>query len=438
VKPFSLLVIASFGGGAFLFHPLGAVIYKAIIIGLCCATLFFVRHVRLNRENAVMSILLAFNMFYFFIISLSYSGSIIDAVLIIQPYIILFILFLAFAQVDFSGLRIDKISDLVAFLIILQFIMAIIKFSILGRVDEGFLIGTMSHNAGQLSFLFPAIFIPVVIFLFRKKIVLASIFVIVLFLFSILNEKRSIIYLGPIILSFSVFAVSSHRLSLKSAFAAIIFLIAAGWMALKFSSVIPSLSGSEGNIDADQGLEYLITYAIEYVFADYGGALQAAEELAAIDGNVQLGRFTLWFRILEVFQREDVFTIFFGYGGGFITPSAWVNSDDIMFDKLGFRGAVSGAGLSLLEGGLFGLLLNALLFLTLFYEINKNFKVIRSPECMRLNRILLVIFFVFLYDYLFYSIVLFRTQPMPVLFIGAYFAACFIRRYEIAKMNLSI
>lgn len=432
---YSILILA-FSGGVFLWSPAGAIIYKISIL-LVCAMAFLVRpNYRFPKKFLPMMAVLLLNFLYSFLGGGLASGDMLGALFVSQFYFILFILFVVIAGIDVNFRETKRLKFFLVSLIVVQFVFAVIKWFILGKIDEGFLIGTMSHNAGQLSFLFPAVFIPIVFFIYyNKNPVVGLLLVGVLFVFSVLNEKRSIVFLGPLICLASYFSISENKISfrggLNTLFLGVVFVGAS----LVFSSFIPSLSGAEGNIKADGRLDYLFTYASEYLFADYGGALQGAEEVAAFNDNVQLGRMILWLAILDKLANADILTLLFGHGAGYITPSSWVNSADVMFDRLGYRGAVSGAGIALVEGGLVGFFLNISIFFVFYFEVFVNSRRLINPQLRALNRIVFVASLVFLYDYFLYSIVLFRTFPMPVIFLFSYFSLVVMKRYDYTSIK---
>jgi hypothetical protein len=183
-------------------------------------------------------------------------------------------------------------------------------------------------------------------------------------------------------------------------------------------SVIPSLNSSSdygGAVD----ILFSIEYAVDYLTMDYGDYLQGSYQSAMYDENVQVGRITLILSIVEWLNASSWSTQLFGVGFGAATPSEWLGGQgDPLFGILGTRGAISGAGLALVETGILGLGLFIYFFFNLRREIKIQIKNSDALNAVRWYKTVLVIFYVFLFDFFFYSTSLFRTMPMPILFFA--------------------
>jgi hypothetical protein len=422
------MVITSFTGALYQFIPAGPVIQKLIF--LSCVLLLLSRHefmLRLSQgEKFYLVLLTSFAIFTIFS-SLFLWGSLPSAALVFQKY--LFLTFFFVGAHYFVGFCLTssqkKMASLVTFIIGIQIVFVMAKVSILGRIDEGFLIGSMHNDAGQLGFLFPAIFIPIICYLLLdRRPIICLITVLALLTFGVLNEKRSIVYIGGIIalISLWVFSKSKAVKSRKSRFS---FKMAASVAVLLVISVgaksIGSLSGAEsvGSIDADNRVEYLMAYAIEYLTMDYGGSLQGDENLASVDQNVQVGRLIVAAFSAELIANRDLSNMIFGDGAGYVTPSSRLGATDILFDRYGFRGAISTTLELALEMGVVGLLFLTVLIGRPIRQLCRSWRDISASGDENLRRtwwLLFIVFCVFLFDILFYSNILFSTLPLPFLF----------------------
>ena len=431
---FWVFLLLAFTGALFMYIPGGLALQKLLICALA-GFCILKRNGKLYVPSWLrpyLYILVALVCFSF-LSAYNYFGSVAAAILVSQKYILLLVSFFIagyFAQDVLLTGNLRKIRKAVLFLTISQLCFVLLKFSILGRIDEGFLIGSMHHNAGQLGFLFPALMLPVVVFLFGSgKITPTTILLLTaLFLFSLLNEKRAIFYLGGPILIFS-FVVCQQRLlsvALVTRLASMIILVTL--LISVFAPQIDSLSGREANGRIDgKGLVYLANYAREYLTMDYGGPLQAEEAMAAQDTRVQVGRFIVIARGFDFMLESQPSNLWIGHGLGFITASKYLNAPDIMFKELGFRGAINGAILMFIEGGIVGVsLMSMLLFGPLIRLIwawrnAKHFGEL-AVECRKWTAICLSLLGICMFDFFLYSNILFTTLPMPLLFFFILFA----------------
>mgnify|MGYP001316857025 CR=1 FL=1 len=266
---------------------------------------------------------------------------------------------------------------------------------ILHGIDEGFLIGFLSMNAGQLGFLFPSLMLIFIFELFKDNKT-RILFFILLFLFAIINEKRSIIFFFPIIL---IYYQGFRILNLNKFIPAIALYCLALFL-------IPSLNPDNkafGTID----IFYPFQYALEYLTATYDGGLQGNKLEAITNTGSQYGRFALLQSIIDF--ASNYFTqsnILFGHGMGTFTLSASAETyfDDTMFKLLGFRGTLSTALIIFLDSGFIAL---TFFILFLFRYLIFLFRDIK------LNHMILLIVF---YDIFFYSDAFLKILPISIYF----------------------
>ena len=136
-------------------------------------------------------------------------------------------------------------------------------------------------------------------------------------------------------------------------------------------------------------------------------------------------------RSWELFLSSDFTTQLLGGGFGSYSYNEWTFSNqDRFFEENLFRGAFSGLLIILLEVGYVGLIFHLLIFYSLIKKIRFNTKNIRTDSYKRWSRICYVFLFIFAYDFFFYSTVLFRTLPMPFIFILIYMSLVYVLHLE--------
>jgi hypothetical protein len=181
---------------------------------------------------------------------------------------------------------------------------------------------------------------------------------------------------------------------------------------------IPSLNPEE-SYGGSVSVPYAIKYSFEYLTMDFGGSLQGSYKAAAEDPGIQVGRIRLWLSIIDWLRSADTWTMLFGKGYGAATPSIWLQEkSDLLFNIIGTRGAICGAGLALIETGLIGFLVIGYWFVHIFIQIVCAFRQASSFVAQRWFKTLFIIHCVFCFDFFFYSIVLLRTLPMPLIFFS--------------------
>ncbi len=421
-------IFISFFGVVFALLPAGALIQKFVFATLLLYVLVqqnFKIHFPKGVKPYFFSLILLSS--YSFLSSYWLHESLVVAFLVAQKYLFLILCLIVACQICYA-LSVQRnqifLKRIVIFLISTQVFFVIVKFLILGKIDEGFLIGSMHHNAGQLGFLFPALMLPVIFFLFYpERFLLTLALVLLLLAFGVLNEKRSVFYLGlPIILG-CLYALRSRNIKLSDTLKLFVILSFSLGLLAFFSNKIGSLSGTEGavKIVSENRIGFLFSYAIEYLTMDYDGILQGSESLAVFDTNVQVGRFIVWVKGLDLMFSSHILNQLFGYGFGYITPSEYINEADTMFSKLGFRGAISSALEIYIEAGVVGLTILSYLFLSPFVHLLSKRsalkkKIGKDSLEYKTTSLLIIGLFVFAFDFYFYSNILFSTLPLPLLF----------------------
>jgi hypothetical protein len=277
----------------------------------------------------------------------------------------------------------------------------------------------MSNTAGQLGFLFPAIAVPLTFYFMKdKSVYLLWLLVISLLAFGIINEKRATIFILPLLIYFCLLVNNESTNITRSLIAknlVIGFLILI--ISVTFGAIfIPSLNPSEsyyGSVD----FLHIVRYAFDYLTMDYGTQLQGQYKDAFDDKSIQVGRLTLLMYLSDWLSNASLQVKLFGVGFGIATSNQWsVGPSDPLFNFIGARGAISGAGLTLIETGIIGLLIFIFFFTNIFLKIKQLLRHEVNPNTRRWYRTVELLFWVFLFDFFFYSTILFRTMPLPIIF----------------------
>lgn len=423
---------AAFSGALFALIPAGGAVQKALCLGLAILVMLAGLAYPWPRRSVsliwVMPVLVAFG----FLSALSHSSSLLYALAAAQSLVIGVVVYLACLMLTLDARTLAALKRTFLALCVIQIVFAFLKLVTHG-IDEKVLIGTMSHAAGQLGFLFPAIAAPLTIFLLRDRPSRMYLMLAGLLVFGVINEKRSVVFLLPIVILAAVWlnAPQSHdirgRARRNSWIPAALIGCAGSAIGLMAMPSLNPDAGYSGSFDP----MFAINYAITYLTMDYGGPLQASYEEALRDVNVQVGRFVLAAEIVRWLQEADTMTLLVGLGFGTVTPSEWLGTEgDRLFDVLGTRGAISGAGLAVLETGLLGLALYVMLFAGAVQAAWAERRRARTRLARNWFGTVLVLIGVFAYDFFFYSLVLLRTLPMPFIFFGVLASIPLVARWD--------
>ena len=417
-----VLLIVAFGGIIFEVIPMGTIIQKGLLFFLLLASLVFRGEIKISRLP--FKILFPYLLYLFYSALSAWAASRFDYItftalvaLSIGP---LFFLYVSGEAINRYSLK--KMRAIALTICIIQITFSIYKLLTHG-IDEKNMIGTMSNSAGQLGFLFPALGIPILIFLMKNKSrIIMWLLLVGMFGFGIINEKRSCIFLLPLIGLLSIKAnenikTQSKRLEYFIKYAGITIFFCA--MALLGLSSIPSLNPESkygGSID----ITYALNYITEYLTMNYGDSLQGSYENAVTDKGIQVGRWTLFSSIIQWLLKSDLSVKLFGVGTGNATASLWRENDtDALFTTIGTRGAISGFGLTLIETGIIGALIMIYFFYNLRKMIHDSARISKDLFYTRWLKTVNILVYVFIYDYFFYSTILLRTLPVPILFFSA-------------------
>jgi hypothetical protein len=288
----------------------------------------------------------------------------------------------------FEKIPSDRFTKVFMNLIKLSLIGTLLKLVIFG-IDESYLVGLMTMTAGELGLMFPGFMIVFYLHMYKGQ-KSSNWLLLYLFLFAIINEKRSIVFVFPVL--FMILG----EIKLKHALLFVAFLYP---LAI---SLIPSLNKEEkvfGSVD----LIYPFSYAIDYVMADYGAGLQGSKEEAYKDKNVQMGRVTLMLKLRKEYEQMDVQKALFGAGIGRYTNkyNSSKGIEDNLFKDYGYRGNLSSFLQLTLESGILSFVL---IFLFIYKQLRYYLK----------GRVFYAILFLYVYDMFFYGQTALKILPISI------------------------
>lgn len=410
------LIIVACSGAAFALLPYGDVIQKLAIVSIAMISILSLGRTTFPKR----AISLIWPFLAYLIVALisgfATSGSILYTIIAANYLLIGLLLYIWAIYFHVNSKNIERIKAVLYIITFAQFLFSIIKFFTYG-IDEKYLIGTMSHSAGQLGFLFPAVIVPIIVFLSKKKNYFSTYMLIgAMFIFGIINEKRAIVYLLPLIVIASLLINQEFSKSiLRRAFVGLMLTVPASLIGIY---AIPSLN-IENQYGGEISAEHAFNYALDYLTMDYGDSLQGEYDKASSNTGIQVGRITLWASIYDWIRSTDGWTLLFGIGFGSVTPSMWLHdTGDLLFSTIKTRGAISGAGVSIIETGLIGFSLVTYFFIHIFIRIISAHKNSRTRRIKIWFSTLFIIHTIFCFDFFLYSTVLLRVLPMPLIFFS--------------------
>jgi hypothetical protein len=277
------------------------------------------------------------------------------------------------------------LTRLVLIIFAIQIPIAAFKFWTIGS-NEKIWIGTFHQSAGQLGLLMP---MAAVAFLWayvlkRKHLLISCILITCFALVSVVNEKRSVIIILPLLMFFMLGAdIFSHQISLikqpvrwylkpSGIIRLLMILIASvGIVTLCALKTIPSFNIHTRDYD---GLptRTVTAYIVEYLTRDYTSDMNFSKNPNVHENrNIQMGRLRLWQAGCEQCLRMPIQQCLLGSGGGALLehPRLTGKPDDFMYKKLQLRGPVSTGLRQFFEFGAAGFLLMILWFLQISWGL---------------------------------------------------------------------
>jgi hypothetical protein len=345
----------------------------------------------------------------------------IAILLFVRGILVYYLFFLGVLNLKISGDSVRRIISLIVILFVIQIPASWIKYAIVG-IDESW-IGTVSKSAGELGVLI-AVFAGAFLisaFIYRKKLSYL-IWISLFFLFGITNEKRATVFVYPVLLLFMF--IHYNALSKKYGFPSrlhsifrlfsirnVILLTAALSIVLYMGGRLLPDFNPERKIWGSFNIKYMYDYAVGYNLRDYtsyGKGEGFKENEYNVDylniKDAQKGRFRLIYETSKWFFEQKWCVILFGMGGGsFATSYITGNSLDIMFEKIGIRGATPFMIYILLETGIIGFMFMTRFFYRLYKSIWKQYLLSNDLDDKIFRLGLLGVWFVFVFDSYIYS-----------------------------------
>lgn len=273
-------------------------------------------------------------------------------------------------------------------ILLIQILLSTIKFFVMGQ-KEG-LVGTIAGQGGA-----SATALPILGFIFlwlRKNGALHKrdwLVVTGLFLVGFAGAKRAIVFIMPIIVLVCSYYLPNKRITLKTIITSTLVFTLIFYLGIRLTPTLNSERSDWGNFD----LGYTLEYAHNYMFSTDDSRY----------ANEVRGRGSVTIYLLdkivtaENINAED----WFGYGMRFIYATDYEEFANLGFDVL-HKGSATGFFQGLVANGLIGILMFlAFVFSILFLTPNK-----------RLRKVL---FGIFIWEYFFYTGVLFRILPLSFL-----------------------
>lgn len=363
--------------GLFYFIGFPENIMKIVVLGVICLHLIY--------NYKLLKVPKHFIYLYLAILLYILSADSFSTFITYSPPILIFFLGSHLSSI-YERLPKHRLYKILENLIVLSFLGTVMKLFIFG-IDESYLVGFMTMSAGEIGVLFPAF---MMIFFSKSNIRLKKYYILLiyLFLFGVVNEKRSVIFILPA-LYFILHSISYKKLLLYTLF---LYPVAI--------SVIPSLNRDEkifGSVD----FVYPLEYSLNYLTSGYSSELQGSFEEALYDKNVQFGRVALASAIVSEITDEDLSKIMLGFGLGMFTNKYSLDNgiQDNLFWQFGFRGNLNSFLLISLESGL-------LCFFFFFLFIFKHIKYYSR------SKYFYAFLFLYVFDVFLYSQTLIKTLPL--------------------------
>jgi hypothetical protein len=354
--------------------------------------------------------------------------------LFVRGILVYYLFFLGVLNLKISEDSVKRIISLMVILFVIQIPASWIKYAIVG-IDESW-IGTVSKSGGVLGLII-AVFAGAFLisaFFYRKKISYL-IWILLFFLFGIINEKRATVFVFPVLLLFMSihYNALSKKNGLPSRLHAVfrlfyvrnVILLTLAFLIILYMGgrLLPDFNPEKkvwGTFSIQHIYDYTIGYNLRnYTSYGYGFREESIETDFYNNTNAQKGRLRLIYESVIWIANQKWPVLLFGLGGGSLSNSYLSgNEDDVMFEKSELRGATPFMLYILLQTGILGFL-----FMTRYFY--RFYKAIWRQYCLSSdtdnNIFILGIlggWFIFVFDSYIYSI---GTMSLDVLTPTFYF-----------------
>jgi hypothetical protein len=297
--------------------------------------------------------------------ALSYSYNqpgMLPAIFFVRQIFIFLLFFVALLNLDLSDQTVCKINRLVVFLFLIQLPAAAAKLLLVGQW-EGLGIGTVSWQAGEFSTTLPLFAIAFILsFYFFRKDKKCLLLIAGFFLFGTAGKKRALALLIPVVSGviwylYGKREVFKRRLVLSvSQMKYFLVMCVIAFAGVFASSRLLNDEMYGGRFDIRGIVNYIIWYNTRDDIALYG----------ADDTDYAMGRVTITRLSLKVLKEGGSIQQLIGFGPGAMIRSPHLGRENVAFEQFGFRGAVTGFVVLVLQVGFLGVLFVTLFFLNLF------------------------------------------------------------------------
>lgn len=388
-QPFAIYIILLFFNG--LFAYISRDLHQAYRIFIALLSIYWIIRLKayvVTKRNVfffVVFILFALS----FILTSLFAG---DYFLIVfsqfSRYFIIFSLFMILLKfredVELKG----KMNELVYQLLWIQIAIAIVKLFIMGPRES--LVGTIASQGGA-----PATSLPILGFIFIWVIKQGRfsrkdwLFILGLLIIGYASMKRAVWFILPAMIGLMMVYVPGRKVSKRIVILAIILVPTVFYSGIR---LVPTLN-PENKIWGSFNLAYALEYAEHYTFGEEAEGQRA-----------ERGRGSATIQVFSDLIEGNVRSQnWFGYG---LRPMYTTNYDE--FSNLGFdithKGSATGIYQTMVANGYLGIFTSLLLIIAILSKA-------------RNRRILLVIAFFILWEYLFYTGIILRMYSLSFLLV---------------------
>lgn len=386
-QKFSILIILLFFNGLFAFF--GKSVQNGYRISLVILTIYWILRTNFFKKFNIGSIVIAFLFFSLTFLYTSYINGDYFSIIFSQysRYFILFSLFFILKEYWLSDSFKVWIEKLIYEILIVQVILTILKFIILGTTEN--IVGSVASQGGAIATTLPILGFA---FLWTKKrgkfeirdwvIILGLVFI------GFVSLKRAIWFIMPIVIVLFMFYIPRIKIPPKVILYTLLAVPLVFYLGIRYS---PSLN-KEGRVGGSFDINYAFNYAQTYMFGEKednqlgqgrgGATLLVFNKL--INGNL---------------SEKDLF----GYGLRYM-----YTTDYEQFDELGLgissKAAATGIFQTLVAGGYIGIFATLWFLLSLLFQTrNKRFRY--------------VLIGIFCWEYIFYTGMIIRDLSLSFLLI---------------------
>lgn len=293
-----------------------------------------------------------------------------------------------------SGIELmKKLRPILIFLIVIQFFFVLYKFLFVG-IQESYLIGAMSNSAGSLSVIFPlflsCLIIPNMILHFRfKHILLLMLFS----FFSLVGDKRAMVVFFPLLLIIGYIIVNKAYYNRFLNYRKVMIIFLLGFFILYIGvRALPTLNPQNkfwGEFDYEYALKYISDYN------EYGDEHKSGREYSRVNAPIYF---------LQELYDSGIEYLAFGHGPILVNSKTFniVSDDSNTKITVGYQGR-AGINYLMVQLGLLALIAYLSYYYYLFILIYKRSSGKNTEKISVINYSVMIMFFVWLLDFIFYS-----------------------------------